>query len=293
LGYSARYHAASLAAVFLALAVGILIGVGLGDNVVSGTEENLRESLEGDIENARSESDDLRTQLERERAFASRAYPALVGDRLQTRRVGVLALGQLPTDVSGDVEQALEPTGGELVEVAVTRIPPDTAGLASALGPGKFAAIEEDPAQLEELGRDLGAQFAVGTGKALDKVRNLLFSRSSGEGGELDGVILVRTPPADLDPGDRAAADALESGLVSGITETGIPAVAVERSDDEVSSVTFFQGLGTATVDSVDLTSGRVALVFALLGAEGSFGIKESANSLLPEVLETSGQGGR
>ncbi len=34
MGYSARYHAASLAAVFLALAIGILIGVGLGDNVV-------------------------------------------------------------------------------------------------------------------------------------------------------------------------------------------------------------------------------------------------------------------
>ena len=29
MGYSARYHAASLAAVFLALAVGILIGAGI------------------------------------------------------------------------------------------------------------------------------------------------------------------------------------------------------------------------------------------------------------------------
>jgi hypothetical protein len=37
LGYSARYHAASLVAVFLALAVGILIGAGLGDNLVSDT----------------------------------------------------------------------------------------------------------------------------------------------------------------------------------------------------------------------------------------------------------------
>jgi len=30
MGYSGRYHAASLAAVFIALAIGILIGVGLG-----------------------------------------------------------------------------------------------------------------------------------------------------------------------------------------------------------------------------------------------------------------------
>ena len=73
MGYSARYHAASLAAVFLALAVGILIGAGLGDNLLSDTEENLRESLEGDIEDARGEADELQVQLDRERAFASSA----------------------------------------------------------------------------------------------------------------------------------------------------------------------------------------------------------------------------
>jgi hypothetical protein len=292
LGYSARYHAASLAAVFLALAVGILIGVGLGENVVSGTEENLRESLEGDIESVRSESEDLRTQLERERAFTSRAYPALVGDTLLGRRIGLLALGQLPTDLAGDVEQALEPTGGELVEVAVAQMPPDTGGISSALGP-KFATIESDPSQLEELGRTLGREFVRGEGKQLDKVRNVLFSRSSGEGGALDGVILVRAAPGELEPSDRAALDALEAGMVSGVVETDVPAVSVERSDDESSSVTFFQGHGVTTVDSLDLISGRVAMVFALLGAKGSFGIKESANSLLPELLEPSSETGR
>jgi Copper transport outer membrane protein, MctB len=292
LGYSARYHAASLAAVFLALAVGILIGVGLGENVVSGTEENLRESLEGDIESARSESEDLRTQLERERAFTARAHPALVGDTLLQRRIGLLALGQLPTDLSGDVEQALEPTGGQLVEVAVAQMPPDTGGLTSALAP-RFAAIEGDPGQLEELGRILGREFVRGEGKQLDKVRNILFSRSSGEGGALDGVILVRAAPGELEPADRAALDALEAGLVSGVVETGVSTVSVERSDDESSSVTFFQGHGVTTVDSLDLTSGRVAMVFALLGAKGSFGIKESANSLLPELLEPSSETGR
>lgn len=38
----------------------------------------------------------------------------------------------------------------------------------------------------------------------------------------------------------------------------------------------------------MDLTSGRVALVFSLLGAEGAFGSKDTADSLLPELLEPS-----
>jgi hypothetical protein len=288
LGYSARYHAASLAAVFLALAVGILIGVGLGDSVVSGTEENLRDSLEGDIEDARAEADEVRTQLERERTFAASAYPALVGDRLTGEKIGLLAFGDLPADVAGDVQAALEPTGGELVEVAVARMPPDVGGLTSGLKPKKADEIEDDPGKLDDLGRNLGTQFALGTGRLLDELRNTLFLRSSGEGGRLDGVILYRAAPGEMEPEDRAATDALQSGLTSGVVDSGVPAVSVERSGAAESSVGFFAPLGVTTVDSVDLTSGRVALIFGLLGAKGSFGIKSTANSLLPELLEPS-----
>jgi hypothetical protein len=270
LGYSSRYHAASLAAVFLALAVGILIGAGLGDNLLADTERDLRDSLEGDIEEARGEAGDLQVQLDRERAFADQAYPALVGDTLQNRRIGVMAFGDLPRDVSSDIESALEPTGAELAEVSVVRRPAELAS--------------KDP---EALGRKLGEQFVSGGGKQLDKLRDLLFERSSGEGGPLDGVILVRTPqPDDEDPEQAAETKALESGLVGGITSTDVTAVAVERSAVDESSIPFFGPFDVATVDNVDLVSGKVALVFTLLGAEGNFGIKDTANSLLPELLQ-------
>jgi hypothetical protein len=280
-----------MAAVFLALAIGILIGAGLGDNLLSDTEANLRDSLEGDIENARGEADDLRADLDRERAFGDRAYPALVADTLADRRIGVIGLGDLPRDTSGDIESALEPTGAELAEVAVVRLPPDTAGLAADLGPG-FADLDDDNGKLEDLGTRLGTQLVAGSGKQLEKVRDVLFSRSSGEGGELDGVVLVRPSHGDLDPDDRASTDALESGLVKGMTGTGVSTVAVERSGAAESTISFFAPFDVATVDSVDLTSGKVALVFTLLGAEGNFGIKDTANSLLPELLEPSQGGG-
>ena len=73
------------------------------------------------------------------------------------------------------------------------------------------------------------------------------------------------------------------------MAESGVTAVAVERSDASESAIPFFAPFGIATVDSIDLISGKVALVFALLGAEGSFGIKDSANSLLPELLVSLG----
>jgi len=109
MGYSSRYHAASLAAVFLALAIGILIGVGFGDNVLSNTKKNLEASLTGDLEAARSHSDQLAGQLSRSDEFAQRVYPVLVRGELRGRRIGVVALGGLPNDLSTDLEDRLPP----------------------------------------------------------------------------------------------------------------------------------------------------------------------------------------
>ena len=291
MGYSSRYHAASLAAVFLALAVGIVIGAGLGDDVLSNTEDNLRESLESDIEDARGEADSLQGQLDREREFGSNAYPALVNKTLAGRRIGVLAFGDLPGDVSSDIEESLDPTGAELAEVAVVRTPPDKAELSKQLGKG-YGAIEDDDAALARLARKLGAQFVSGREKELGTGRDVIFTRTSGEGGRLDGVVVVRPTRPDPEDEDALAEDrsavAVETAMIAGAADSGKPVVAVERSGVADSSIPFFEPLDVASVDSVDFTSGQVALVFALLGAEGSFGVKDTADSLLPELLEPS-----
>jgi hypothetical protein len=290
LGYSARYHAASLAAVFIALAVGILIGAGLGGNVLNNTEESLRKSLESDLDNARSEGDDLRAQLAREHEFEARAYPALVGDRLAGSEVGVIALGDLPGPVSDDIESALEPTGAKLAAVSVVRTPPDANGLARELKGTSFAGIADDPARLEALGRRLGLQLAFGSGGLLNRTRQVLLSRSSGGGEEaaLDKVILVRVRPSgDLSSTEVSQTRSIESGIVRGVRASGLDAVFVETTDTgpDDSSVAFFRDRDVATVDNADEIAGRVAMVFALLGANGDFGVKETADRLLPELL--------
>ena len=59
MGYSPRYHAASLAAVFLALAIGILIGYEFGGDVVSSTRKSLETSLLGNLSDARGRNEEL------------------------------------------------------------------------------------------------------------------------------------------------------------------------------------------------------------------------------------------
>lgn len=290
MGYSARYHAASLAAVFLALAIGILIGVGFGDDVVSGTKEDLEESLTGDLEAARERADELAAELDRSEEFGDRVYPILVGQRLRGERVGVLALGGLPDEISSQIEDALEPTGARLVAVAVVSEPPDLEDLAEELRATRFADIDLNPDTAEALGRALGRQIVKG-GNLLDRVRGQLLSRASGRFAGLDSLIVVRQQP-ELEPEDRATTASLESGLLDGaVAAAASKPVGVEATDTEPSSITFFDSHDLSSVDDLDRVSGHVALVFALLGAEGNFGVKESADRLLPDLLTPSPRG--
>jgi Copper transport outer membrane protein, MctB len=287
MGYSSRYHAASLAAVFLALAIGILIGVGFGDDVLSETKRDLESSLTGDLEAARSRSDQLAGQLNRSDEFGQRVYPVLVRGKLQGQRIGVLALGGLDDELSGAIEDALGPTGGRLVAVAVVSEPPDLGGLGGALEETRLFDLETNEDTVEALGTGVGRQFVFG-GDLLERVKSRLLSRASGHFGDLDAVIVVRQSPTDLDAEDRAATGALESGLMDGIAATGVRAVGVEGSETEPSSISFFTSHDLSTVDNIDLVSGKVAMVYALLGAEGNFGVKDTADRLLPDLLTPS-----
>lgn len=284
MGYSSRYHAASLAAVFIALAIGILIGAGFGQDVISSTSESLKQSLENDLDDARAERDELAAELDAERAFGEEVYPALVDGRLDGDRVGLIALGGLSAETSADVEAALAPTGATLSEVTVVREPPDTEALAEQLGGTQFARVGRQPELLEDLGRVAGRQLVAG-GQLFDEIREQLLTRSSGGSAQLDHVIVVRDAPDDLSEEDQEATDRLATGLLEGIREAAPSVVGVEQSDTDPSSIGLFESHDLPTSDSIDLVSGQVATVFVLLGADGSFGTKETADQLLPELL--------
>lgn len=284
MGYSARYHATSLIAVFIALAVGILVGAEFGGNALNNTRKDLEHSLVGNLKDERSRADELNADLNRSDEFAERVYPALVRERLKGKRYAILALGGLPSPVTDEVEETLAPTGGRLVGVGVVREPVDVNGLAEDLAKTRFTDLQTNSDALTELGTGLGRQLAIG-GSLPDVVRGHLFSRASGNFGGLDGVIVVRDQPEDMGTVQREKTNQLESALMGGATATRKPAVGVETSSDDSSSISFFQSNGLASVDDVDLTAGKLATVFALLGADGSFGVKSSADQLLPDLL--------
>lgn len=290
MGYSSRYHTASLAAVFVALAVGIVIGAALGSDVVSGTAENLEQDLGEDLDRVRAENSDLEARLEEAVAVQEQLYPVVVGGRLRRVQVALVGFGGVDAREFADLaERALTPSGATLTEVAVVREPPDVPGLVESLLGESARAVPRG--QALSLAARRAGRLLVGAGDGLGDARGPLLTSFSGDPRGIDAVVLVRSAPEELEDRQAADTDRLEAGLLEGFGDAGVRVVGAERAEDEPSQIEFFARNGLSTVDNVEDVAGRVALVLALAGAEGSFGTKEGADSLLPELLGAASAG--
>jgi len=281
-----RYHALSLVAVFLALAVGLLLGVAIGDSgLVSSAKKDIEDSLRGDVKASRAEASDLRQQLSQHDDYEHQTFPDLVAGRLSGDQIGLLFLGDNDDSMVNEVRDALEPAGANLRWVGALREPPDTDSLAERALGTPYAALSVDASLLSPFAHRLGVQMIQG-GKLVSQERQALLQSFSGDLGVLDAIIVARDPDRPDETDDqKGTTDSLEEGIVSGLNRTDVPVVGVEELDTDPSQISWYRDRGLASVDSIDQLSGRAALVFALAGADGAYGLKSSAEALLPRVV--------
>jgi hypothetical protein len=279
--FTPRYHAISLVAVFLALGIGVVLGVAVGEEgIVSSASKDLEKSLRGDLNEARSRNTELRRDLSERRAFEREAYPALVGGLLPEWRIGIVAMNRLPSGYVSEVRDAVEPAGASIESVSVVEAPLPLGQLRGDLGGTKLRRLDRDNDVLERFGRRIGRQVAQG-GELVGRLRQKLFSTSRGEYGGVDGIVLVRDPDK-LEGDQKKAQDRFESALIDAAKDTDVEVVGVEMTDTDPSNVAWFSDHDVTSVDDLDLVEGKVALVYALLGETGRFGVKDSAERLLP-----------
>jgi len=222
-----RYHALSLAAVLLALAVGVVIGVAIGDsNLVSSAKSGIVHDLSSEVSAAQHQSGQLRAKLGNAEALADDLYPIAVHDLLAGRRIGLVFLGSASDRTDGLVRDAVTQAGGDLATVVAVREPLDLPGLAREAAGTRYAALGADTSKaslqlVERFGDLMGRQLSSG-GQAverelLSRARGSLLSAFDGQLGRLDGVVVVHAQPPDMEPAEAQTTSAFESGLIGGL----------------------------------------------------------------------------
>ena len=280
-----RYHALSLVAVFLALAIGIVLGVTIGDSLLTEAERGLRNNLRADVVDARDAADEARQAVRARDEFIERVGPELVSGRLTGRRIAVISWGELPASVEDGVREAVRDGGGRID--SVSKFVDPLAELEDAVGESQFDALEDADA-LESFG-DRVASAVVEGGELAADLRDLEGNGFRGRYLGADAVVLFHAPADGEDEGDAARREnlaKLKEGVIGGLDDAAGTVVGVEAGGTEPSQITFYRSRDMSSVDSVDTAGGRVALVFALAGADGAFGFKPSATEPIPDPDE-------
>lgn len=284
-----RYHALSLTAVFIALAVGLLLGVAIGDSgLVSSAERNIRQSLRSDVADADRRVKKTEAQLSQADRFQRDVYPLLVDGRLEGQSVGVVFLGNTDKEIVADVRDALRDTGATIRSVAATGSSPDPNAAGTAAAGTRYDLLAATPEPALDLvgafGFRMGAQY-VRPGKLIAAEKNTIFDTFNGDLQSVGAVVVVHDRGQLPEGYGRRARDRFDEEFVRGLRESRIPVVGVEQSSTNPSQIGWYKDRDISSVDDVDETSGRAALVFTLQGRQGAFGRKDSSDGLLPDVV--------
>jgi Copper transport outer membrane protein, MctB len=283
--FDLRYHVASLAAVFLALVVGILIGVGLtSQGVISTSERKILNQRISDLQRQRDSARQRSTDLAKAKRvaddFVKRTYPALMENRLSSTRVVVLFVGPVDGGIRSEIGETLADGGSTgASRVRGLRVPVNMSKVNQALRAAAFARFVGQPGHL---GAALADEFVLGGKMPLwtALARQLVSGRDGSDEEPADGVVVVRS----AEPQALATARLL-SGLYDELVALGVPSVGVEDSDAPLSAVDAFRKHGVSSVDDLDTSAGRLALAIVLAGGQpGHYGLKASADDLLPPV---------
>jgi hypothetical protein len=283
-----RYHVASLAAVFFALVIGILVGVALASHGLGNTE---RKRLEEDLRRAEGQADVLRTQVETvmsgsavDRAFVEGTYKSVMAGRLKGKKIAVLFIGSSESVRRSAIATALADAGaGSPLRIRFVKVPVDPDLLAKRLANKPLLANYAGPDQLKNLGHDLGQEFVAGTDTPLwSALQNVIVEEKIGPAKPpADGVVIVRSVTPQTGP-----TALFLRGLYAGLADVGVPAVGVERTNDAGSAIKAFQRAGFSTVDDIETPIGKLALVALLADPllTGSYGTKKTAQAPLPPI---------
>lgn len=303
-----RYHVVSLTAVFLALAIGLVVGTaGLNGPVADDLTHRVTQ-LSRTNSQYRDQVNQLETEAAQKELFALQAAPALLAGKLAGRRVLVVSMQQSSSYVADtiamltlagakvtgqiEVEDAFtNPANNDaLLDLAATSV--DTPAITGL--PTNSDGVETSSALLAAVLIDHQPAVPVDTLRLVLKAyEEMKYVTVTGDvSGPAEAVVVLATPPY-VDQ-DASAENANTVTMIDQFDKAGpivVGAAGNAGPGNIISAVTGDATLSksVSTVDDINTPQGRIAATLALneqivYNRTGHYGVATSATSMLPKM---------
>jgi hypothetical protein len=308
---SLRYHIVSVTAVFLALAVGVVLGsTAISGRLLSGLSDD-NSSLGKEVSDLQAERNGLNSKLAESDKFATSVGPLVVRGQLTDRTVVLVTTADAkPSDrdaltsllksagatVTGEVQLTdafADPNKADQLRDLVARLQPAGTQLPTAADPGTRAGgllgallllnkdNNEPQASADEAASALGGLAGAGfvkQGQGIKPAQLAVVLTGGAVNGDsaADRAATIARFATQL---DRSGAGTVLAGGSGSANGTG--AVGVVRADTSATSV-------LSTVDDLDRPAGQIVTVLALReqleGKAGRYGVAGNAEAPAPGV---------
>lgn len=283
-----RYHIASLVAVFLALGLGILVGgIMLKSDVLVDRQKQMTDKLEIQLEQLRQKNEAVEAQVsslqvnyKTREEFEKEILPLLVKGRLEGYQIALVETNSY--SFSDDLTAALQMAGAKVLSVTTIMGSFDQPVNREVLK-ARLNWKDADESQMAaRLAREVARGILVNDNRpVLDSLVEAGLVKISGEYGKpLSGVVII----GGSQEREMVKTEAVDLPLIDYFLSAKIPVYAVEEADIPYSYMKEYQKKRISTVDNIDSVPGQVALVLAMAGKPGHYGIKPTAQKLLPAL---------
>lgn len=285
--FDIRYHITSLIAVFLALAMGILLGTIIVDKgLLVKQKEALVERLETEFNQIKKDNRELQSELNQRNRFEEAVFISISQEQLTGQRLLLVSTSRIPKKVRDEIRNSVAQAGAEIATVNLTTSDFD---LNDSKTRKKLANLLEvsssSKVSRNELQSMIITRLAEETATPVDRelVRELINLDLI----KVENEAILPVAGVIAFAGDKEEVENLteiQLPLINEYARLGVVSVGTESKDIETSHLRLYQGIGIATVDGVDTNAGKISLIYALKGGAGNFGAKGKSEARLPPL---------
>lgn len=284
-----KYYVITIVAIFLALGIGLFIGIMLdGQDLIVEQQQQLVSQLESKFDEFRVKQVELQDKIdgftiEREKnaKFIDIAYPEIVRDKLKGFNIVVVETRE-DYPYAGIIDE-LKKAGANSVASILVKNTFNLDNEAIAFEVAKDLQLEGSTK--EEIEKQLMVKFteAMLDGEKGKTLAYLKEKKMIDYNGDVitpkDHVVIAG---GRVDEG-KELLNKIDIPLINRMKNNNVPVMAVEKLGVLYSNVAEYKKLRVSTVDNVDTTIGKVSMLMVISGQEGHYGEKETAEKLIPE----------
>lgn len=274
--FDLRHHIIAMVGIFLALGLGILIGITMvDDKVLVEEQKSLIDGLEKDFfllreqaVQSRQEIASYREELGLWQDFSRKIAEHALRDQLLGKRIAIIQTGSTPLPY--DLIHNLELAGAEIISYMDVN---------SFYGDGSRAPNLVWEEALKGLINDIGILVTNPMPEGAEE-REKPYENFGEDLYGMDGIIIA----GGADAKDDFLVEQIDIPLIKGLKEYGLFIAGVEVQGMKFSYIPYYQKQAHIVVDHIESLPGQVALIWALTGVPGYYGIGTKAIGLLPEM---------